>query len=112
MNRNPYIEPFIKCMEDLKNENCKVNKHTQILIGYPGETEADVWQTLTALIRCDFDHININKFSRRRGTVAYELEETVREEDKVARCSLIREIMFMGKKAKLYDAIKESYFND
>ena len=112
MNRNPDIEPFVKCMEDLKNENCKVNKHTQILIGYPGETEADVWQTLTALIRCDFDHININKFSKRRGTVAYELEETVQEEDKVARCSLIREIMFMGKKAKLYDAIKESYFND
>lgn len=106
MNRNPDIEPFIKCMENLKHEKCKVNKHTQILIGYPCETEADVWQTLSALIRCDFDHININKFSKRRGTVVYELDETVREEDKVARCSLIRKIMFMGKKAKLYDAIK------
>lgn len=112
MNRNPNIKPFIKCMEGLKNEKCKVNKHTQILIGYPGETEADVWQTLSALIRCDFDHININKFSRRKGTVAFELEETVAEEDKVARCNLIREIMSIGKKAKLYDAIKDSYFND
>ena len=112
MNRNPDIEPFIRCMEDLKKEQCKVNKHTQILVGYPGETEADVWQTLSALIRCDFDHININKFSRRKGTVAYELEETVAEEDKAERCRLIREIMFMGKKAKLYDAIKDSFFGD
>ena len=112
MNRNPNIEPFIQCMEDLKLEGCKVNKHTQILVGYPGETEGDMWQTLQALIRCDFDHININKFSRRRGTPAYELAETVTEEEKIARCSLIRKIMFMDKKAKLYDAIKTSYFHD
>lgn len=112
MNRNPDIESFVSCMEDLKREGCKVNKHTQILIGYPGETEADMWQTLNTLIRCDFDHININKFSRRRGTPAYGLEETVAEEDKIARCALIREIMYMGKKAKLYEAIKSSYFHD
>lgn len=112
MNRNPDIEPFIQCMEDLRREDCKANKHTQILVGYPGETEGDMWQTLRALIRCDFDHININKFSRRQGTPAYELAETVTEEDKIARCSLIREIMFMDKKAKLYNAIKTSYFHD
>jgi len=111
MNRNPDIEPFVRCMEDLSRENCKVNKHSQILVGYPGETDGDIWQTLDVLMRCDFDHININKFSRRQGTVAYNLTETVSEEDKIRRCSLIREVMMMSKKSKLYDAIKKSFYN-
>jgi len=109
MNRNPNIEPFIKCVEQLKEMGCKANRHTQILVGYPGETGEDVWLTLQALVRCDFDHININKFSKRRGTVAYNLEETVGEEEKIARCRIFRHIMQTGKKAKMYDAIKNNY---
>lgn len=109
MNRNPDIEPFIQCMERLRDEGCKTNKHTQILVGYPGETREDVWQTLQALIRCDFDHININKFSKRYGTGAYELNETVDEEEKVARSNIFRHFLQIGKKAKMYDAIKDNY---
>lgn len=109
MNRNPDIEPFIKCMEQLRDLGCRVNKHTQILVGYPGETQEDVWKTLQTLIRCDFDHININKFSRRRGTAAYEVEETVEEGEKIARCQTFRHIMMMGKKAKMYDTIKRNF---
>lgn len=112
MNRNPAIEPFIRCMEDLNAAGCRANKHTQILVGFPGETDGDIWQTLDALLRCDFDHININKYSRRRGTAAYAIDETVGEAVKVARCSLIRRVMMMGKKAKLYDAIRSSFFPD
>lgn len=112
MNRNPDIEPFIRCMEDLNNEHCKVNKHTQILVGYPGETDEDIWKTLCALLRCDFDHININIFSPRQGTAAFELAETVSNEDKEQRGRLIRQVMMMCKKSKLYDAIKESFYHD
>ena len=108
MNRNPNIEPFIQCMEDMNKEGYKVNKHTQILVGFPNETEADVLDTIDCLIRCNFDHININKFSPRQGTKAYELKDNIPESIKVKRCSIFRKLMMMNKKEKLYNAINES----
>jgi len=111
MNRNPDLEPFIRCMEDMNANGYKVNKHTQILLGFPGETEADFMETLDCLIRCDFDHININKFSPRKGTKAYEMEDDIPEDVKVRRCSMTRKLMMMNKKAKLYNAVSSALKN-
>ena len=54
------------------------------------------------------DHININKFSPRQGTKAYEMEDNIPESVKVKRCAIFRKIMMMNKKEKLYNAIYES----
>lgn len=108
MNRNPDIEPFVKCLEDMNANGFKVNKHTQILVGFPNETDADVLATLNCLIRCDFDHININKYSPRKGTKSYEMDDNIPEDIKVRRCSMFRTLMEQNKRAKLYSAVKES----
>lgn len=108
MNRNPDIEPFVRCMEEMNKNGYPVNKHTQILVGFPNETEADVFRTLECLIRCNFDHININKFSPRQGTKAYEMEDNVSEEIKVRRCAIFRQIMMMSKHEKLYNAVRQA----
>lgn len=111
MNRNPNLEPFIRCMEDMNANGYRVNKHTQILLGFPNETESDFLETLDCLIRCDFDHININKFSPRKGTKAYEMEDNVPEEVKVRRCSIVRRLLMMNKKEKLYNAVSVALKN-
>ncbi len=108
MNRNPDIEPFIRCMEDIRKNGYKVNMHTQILVGFPEENEADVLQTLDCLIRCNFDHININKYSPRKGTKSYEMVDTVPENIKVNRCNVFRKWLIMNKKEKLYNAFKQA----
>ena len=108
MNRNPNIEPFIQCLEDMNQQGYKVNKHTQILVGFPNETDADVLDTIDCLIRCDFDHININKFSPRKGTKAYEMDDNIPESIKIKRCAIFGKLMMMNKKEKLYNAINQS----
>ena len=108
MNRNPNIEPFVKCIEDMNANGYKVSKHTQIVVGFPGETEADVLATIECLMRCDFDHININKFSPRKGTKAFEMEDNVPETVKVNRCQMFRRFMMMRKKEKMYQAVIKS----
>lgn len=107
MNRNPDIEPFVRCMEDMNRNGYRVNKHSQIIVGFPGETGDDVLHTLRCLIRCDFDHININIFSRRRGTRAYALTDTVDDSTKHERYELFREWQKQNKYAKMYSAIKK-----
>lgn len=111
MNRNPDIEPFIRCMEDINRNKYPISKHTQIIVGFPGETSDDVLLTMDAIRRCQFEHININLFSPRRHTVAWDMEETVTQEEKKFRAGLIRYTMKSYKKALLYDAIKKSMLN-
>lgn len=111
MNRNPNIEPFIRCMEDINRNNYPVSKHTQIIVGFPGEIADDVLLTMDALRRCQFSHININLYSPRRHTSAWNMKETVTQEEKTFRAELIRHTMKLYKKALLYDAIKTSMLN-
>lgn len=111
MNRNPDIEPFIHCMEDINKNKYPVSKHTQIIVGFPGETSDDLLMTMDAIRRCQFEHININLFSPRRHTIAWNMKETVSTEEKKFRAELIRYTMKLYKKALLYDAIKISMLN-
>ena len=85
MNRNPNIEPFIRCMEDINKNNYPVSKHTQIIVGFPGEISDDVLLTMDALRRCEFEHININLYSPRQHTAAWNMKETVTQEEKIFR---------------------------
>lgn len=107
MNRNPNIEPFIKCMEDINENGYEVSKHTQIIVGFPGETADDFMMTLECLNRCQFDHININLFSPRPKTKAWNLVDNVDMQEKKRRANIIRHTMNLNKKAMLYDAIKD-----
>lgn len=108
MNRNPNIEPFIRCMEDINKNKYPVSKHTQIIVGFPREVSDDVLLTMDALRRCGFDHININLYSPRRHTAAWDMKETVTQEEKMFRAGLIQYTLRLYKKALLYDAIKKS----
>ena len=108
MNRNAWLEPFIRCMEDLNANGYPVNKHTQIIVGFPGETAEDFLQTMDALRRCQFDHININLYSPRKHTAAWSMTDDVSLDEKAFRAALIRHNMMLNKKALLYDAIKKN----
>lgn len=108
MGRNPNLEPFIKCMEDLNANHYPVNIHTQIIIGFPGESSDDFLLTLSALNRCNFDHININLYSPRKGTPAYSLGDTVPQEVKLFRKDIIKHNLDYSKMVKMYNAIKST----
>lgn len=107
MNRNPHLEPFLRCMEDINQQHYPVSKHTQIIIGFPGETAEDFLQTMDALRRCSFDHININLYSPRKYTAAWEMGDDISKAEKEFRAELVRSTLILHKKALLYDTIKK-----
>ena len=106
MGRNPNLEPFIRCIEDMNTNHYPVNIHTQVIIGFPGESSDDFLLTLEALNRCNFDHININLYSPRKGTSAYILGDDVPQDVKQFRKGIIKHNLDNSKKAKMYNAIK------
>ena len=111
MNRNPNLDGFIKCMEDMNKKNYPVIRHTQIIAGFPTETEVDVLKTLKVLQKCSFDHVAITKFSPREGTKAYELprlEQNVIDE----RAEFLNDWLLLNRSNKIYKAIRNDYIEN
>jgi tRNA-2-methylthio-N6-dimethylallyladenosine synthase len=64
---------------------------TDIIVGFPGETEADLEDTLDLLERVEYDSLFSFKYSRRPNTQALLLEDQVSEEEKSRRLIVVQE---------------------
>lgn len=70
MNRRYTTEEFRKSTELLKNAYPDVALTTDIIVGFPGETEEEFEKTYNFLKEIDFYKMHIFKYSQRKGTKA------------------------------------------
>lgn len=63
--------------------DCSVT--TDLIVGFPGETEEEFQQTLTFLRRCGFAGVHVFPFSPREGTRAARMEGQLEQREKVRR---------------------------
>lgn len=75
MRRQYTVQEFISAVERFKKEIPEINLMTDIIVGYPTETEEHYWETLQAVRRTAPDSINISRFWSRLGTPAADLTE-------------------------------------
>lgn len=103
MNRNYKIEYYIEKIEKLKQVIPGLNLTTDILVGFPGESEEDFLQTVNLMKKIEFDDAYMYKYNPRKGTSAFEkLPDDVSEEDKKRRLSTIIDLQrAIGRKKKL-----------
>jgi tRNA-2-methylthio-N6-dimethylallyladenosine synthase len=64
---------------------------TDIIVGFPGETEADFEETLALLDEIQYDSIFGFKYSRRPNTAALALDAQIAEEEKIRRLAIVQE---------------------
>jgi len=64
---------------------------TDIIVGFPGETEADFEATLALLDEVEYDSLFGFKYSRRPNTSALALEDHISEEEKSRRLAVVQE---------------------
>lgn len=80
MNRHYDIERYLAVVDELK-EKCKgITLTTDIIVGFPGETEEDFQKTLDVVAKVRYDSIYSFIYSPRKGTPAAEMEEQIPEE--------------------------------
>jgi threonylcarbamoyladenosine tRNA methylthiotransferase MtaB len=65
---------------------------TDVIVGFPGETEDDFRQTLATCESAGFMKIHVFPFSRRNGTPAADFDGQVRAEVKKERCQRLAEL--------------------
>ena len=77
MNRHYDREKYLATVDYLRERIPDVTLSSDIIVGFPGETEADFEDTLSMLRRVGFDMLYSFIYSPRRGTPAAEMEEQI-----------------------------------
>lgn len=78
--RRPYkAEKFIEICEKMKAARPDIAITTDIIVGFPGETEEDFQATIDTVERLKFDNAFVFRYSKRKDTPAAEMEDQVPE---------------------------------
>ncbi len=87
--RESYLELFDKIKKIVKN----VTISTDIIVGFPGETEEDFEETLSLCEYCKYDNAFTFIFSVRRGTPAEKLKDNTTLKEKEGRLYRLNEVV-------------------
>lgn len=85
MNRGYTVERYMGLIEKLRKAAPDITLSTDIIVGFPGETEEDFEQTIAAVKEIEFDSAFMFRYSVRPGTAAAALADDVPEHVKIER---------------------------
>jgi tRNA-2-methylthio-N6-dimethylallyladenosine synthase len=91
MRRLYTLEQYMERISWMKAAKRPIAISTDIIAGFPGETEADFEATLALLDAVEYDSVFSFKYSRRPNTAALELGDHISEDEKGRRLSIIQE---------------------
>ncbi len=85
MNRKYTAESYLSLAEKIKKRIPDITLTTDIIVGFPGETEKDFEDTFSMVEKLRFDSVFSFIFSPRVGTPAADMEDDTPHEEKTAR---------------------------
>jgi len=92
MHRATSKEDIISTIEKLRREIPDISIRTSLIVGFPGETDADFEELCAFLKDYPLDNVGIFKYSREPGTYAYDLPDQISQEVKEERWSKLMKI--------------------
>jgi tRNA-2-methylthio-N6-dimethylallyladenosine synthase len=101
MRRGHLVEDYLRKVDAIQNSRRRLALTSDIIVGFPGETEADFQATMKLVERCRYDGLFIFKYSKRPGTPASKLGDDVPENVKKSR--------FLELEARQFELQKEIY---
>jgi threonylcarbamoyladenosine tRNA methylthiotransferase CDKAL1 len=100
MNRDHTVEDFVDIVKAVRNELPDATIATDIIAGYPTETEKDFEDTVRLLETVRPDITNVSRFSPRPGTKAKELEQLPNLTVKARSTKLARMVRSISEECK------------
>lgn len=84
-------DEYMRRIEWMKSAKRDIAITTDIIVGFPGETEADFCETLHLAEEVEYDSMFIFKYSKRPNTPALQHEDHLPEEEKTRRFMVLQE---------------------
>ena len=82
-------EEYLERITWMKAAKREISITTDVIVGFPGETESDFEKTLSLLDEVGYDGVFSFKYSARPNTPALKLEDAIPEEEKVRRLDVL-----------------------
>jgi tRNA-2-methylthio-N6-dimethylallyladenosine synthase len=93
MNRGYTRAEYLGLIDALRDAVPDLALSTDLIVGFPGETEADFEMTLEMVERVQYDNVFVFRYSRRPGTPAAEMAEQIGEDVKARRNGRLLEVV-------------------
>jgi len=93
MNRPYTIKQYKELVRKIKAKIPEICLSTDVIIGFPGETEKQFQNTVEAFEEIKFDMVYIAQYSPRAQTAAFKLKDNVSHKEKERRDKILTEIL-------------------
>lgn len=90
MNRGYTRERYIEKVMNLRQVRPEIAITSDVMVGFPGETEEDFHMTMDLIERIQFDNLYSFKYSDRKGARAAKMDGKIEEKEKSLRLSLLQ----------------------
>ncbi|HSM76144.1 MAG TPA: tRNA (N6-isopentenyl adenosine(37)-C2)-methylthiotransferase MiaB [Bryobacteraceae bacterium] len=103
-------DEYLRRIEWMKGARRDIAITTDIIVGFPGETEQDFEETLSLLDAVEYDSLFAFKYSRRPNTPAIALQDQLSEDEKSRRLAILQEkqrAIQIRRNARLVGVIEE-----
>jgi tRNA-2-methylthio-N6-dimethylallyladenosine synthase len=101
MRRGHKVDDYLERIAAVKNSRREMSLTSDIIVGFPGETDEEFEDTLRLVEKCQFHGLYIFKYSKRRSTPAAKLVDDVSPDEKTRRF-LALENLQMSVQSKIY----------
>ena len=91
MSREYTREMYLEKISWIKAAKRKIAITTDVIVGFPGETESDFEETITLLHECQFDGVFSFKYSPRPNTPALGMIDSIADSEKSRRLQILQE---------------------
>ncbi len=92
MGRRTNNKDLVNIITKLRNEIEDIVIRTTLITGFPGETEEDFETLLDFVYNMNFERLGVFTYSAEEGTRAYDMENQIDEDTKVARRNAVMEM--------------------
>jgi len=109
MQRTYTREEYLEKIAMIRNASRPIAITTDIIVGFPGETEADFEETLSLLDEVKYDSLFSFKYSPRPNTPSLKMEDAIPEEEKSRRLAVLQDRQREIQKARHAKLIGETH---
>ena len=102
MNRKYSAEEFVEKLIKIRRSVPSICLTTDVIVGFPGETDYEFKETVYNIVRCGFDMLHVFPFSPREGTKAFNMPNQIDPQTKEKR---VKRLLHLSD--KLWDAYKD-----
>ncbi len=92
MNRKYNPEQFLSKIQKIKEASPDIALSTDVIVGFPGETEEEFQETVNFIKQCGFHMLHVFPFSARENTKAYYMENQISPQIKAERVKTLLEL--------------------